>query len=60
MYLCSNNHDEVCFEGRKCPACNMREDLQDSIGELKTENASLKADFEALQFSISGLEEAKP
>jgi len=47
MNLCSANHDEVCYEGRKCPVCDMREDLQSAIDELEKENASLKADLES-------------
>jgi len=39
MNLCSDGHDEVCYEGRNCPACEALEDLrielQDKIGELE-------------------------
>jgi len=26
MNLCSSGHDEVCYEGRECPACLLKED----------------------------------
>jgi hypothetical protein len=26
MNLCSEGHDEVCYEGNNCPACEMKED----------------------------------
>ena len=45
MNLCSDNHDEVCYEGRKCPVCDMREDLQGAIDDMEKEIASLKEDL---------------
>ena len=42
MELCSNNHEEVCYEGRVCPVCDMRDDLQGNIDELEKELVSLK------------------
>ena len=37
MELCSHNHDEVAFSERKCPVCQMREELEEKIRELKEE-----------------------
>ena len=47
MNLCSNGHDEVCYEGRYCPACGLKNELsaanednyklQDEIKELKNQ-----------------------
>ena len=47
MNLCSDGHDEVCFEGRHCPVCEMRDerdgkqetiiDLNKTIDRLNTE-----------------------
>lgn len=34
MNLCSKNHDEVCFEGRVCPACELVTQLADLQQEL--------------------------
>lgn len=40
MNLCDDGHDEVCYEGRECPACELkqeRDELQlelDKIGDL--------------------------
>jgi ribosome recycling factor len=42
MNLCSNIHDEVCYEGRNCPACEMRDNLQGTIDDLKKDNRSLE------------------
>jgi hypothetical protein len=46
MNLCSDNHDEVCYEGRKCPVCDMREDLQGSIDDLQKEIEELNNQIE--------------
>lgn len=45
MELCSNNHDEVCYEVRFCPMCekiNEIDDLKEEIEELETEIAELE------------------
>lgn len=37
MNLCADDHDEVCFDGRKCPACELKmqiNNLEDAIEEL--------------------------
>lgn len=38
MNLCSDRHDEVCYEGKYCPAC----ELLERISELKKEIETLK------------------
>ena len=38
MQLCSDGHDEVCFDQKNCPACEllkMNIDLEDKIYDLK-------------------------
>lgn len=37
MELCSHNHDEVAFSERKCPVCQLRDELEEKIRELKEE-----------------------
>ena len=37
MNLCSEGHDEVCYEGRSCPACDLRSDLESQIKDLNNE-----------------------
>ena len=37
MNLCSNGHDEVCYESRDCPACEARverDEAKETIIEL--------------------------
>lgn len=31
MNLCSDGHDEVCYEGRDCPACLINKELIETI-----------------------------
>lgn len=53
MNLCAHNHEEVCYEGRNCPACEAIADLEaanqtieareETIKELNEEIDNLKA-----------------
>jgi len=52
MNLCSNNHDEVCYEGRYCPACIIITDLniaEDIVKEQRTEIRNLQTQVEDLE-----------
>lgn len=45
MNLCESGHDEICFEGRKCPLCEEVErsaKLEDEISDLKDQIAELE------------------
>ena len=49
MNLCDSMHEEVCYNGRNCPVCEMEADKDevisgrdDEIGELKAEINILK------------------
>lgn len=45
MNLCSENHDEVCYETRDCPACVKVEEievLEATISALREEIKTLK------------------
>ena len=37
MNLCSNQHGEVCYEDQNCPACVLRDDMQDDIDNATDE-----------------------
>jgi hypothetical protein len=41
LNLCSIGHDEICFEGRDCPAC-----------EIKTERDDFEAELEKLKEEV--------
>lgn len=49
MNLCSDGHEEVCFEGRDCPACTIREELQPEIDALKEKVESLEDEINSME-----------
>jgi hypothetical protein len=49
MNLCSNGHDEVCFEGRVCPCCYERTELQADVDALKIKIADLEKEMADLE-----------
>lgn len=45
MNLCNDGHDEICYEGRECPACELLKTIsnqEDEIGNLKDEVKDLE------------------
>lgn len=48
MYLCDDGHDEVCYEGKNCPVC-----------DKKAEIDRLERETEKLRDEIRELEEAE-
>lgn len=34
MNLCSDGHEEVCYEGRNCPSCELVEQLKEADKEI--------------------------
>ena len=45
MNLCSDGHDEICYEGRNCPCCAMLSDIaarNSEIDGLRDEIKSLE------------------
>jgi uncharacterized coiled-coil protein SlyX len=56
MNLCNYKHDEICFEGRKCPFCEKIAELEaeiasrdNQISSLNDERADLNSEVTALQ-----------
>jgi len=43
--LCSSGHDEVCFDGRSCPVCDVLADLLNAEEDIEI----LKADIRELE-----------
>lgn len=35
MRLCSSGHEEVCYDARHCPACEVVDELNGKIAELE-------------------------
>jgi cell division protein FtsB len=42
MNLCDRNHEEICFEDKKCPFCAYIEDREKQIESLENEVSELK------------------
>lgn len=45
MHLCNDGHDEVCYEGRDCPVCLVKADLEEANGKI----AELEKQIERLE-----------
>lgn len=42
MNLCDDGHQEVCYDGRVCPVCNVKSELVEKIEELETKIKELE------------------
>jgi hypothetical protein len=56
MNLCNDDHDEVCFEGRTCPACAIREDLERKVSDLEDDVKSLENKVSDLESQLEDVE----
>lgn len=56
MNLCSDNHDEVCFEGRICPACYALSEKQSEINDLESKIDTLELHIGDLKSQMKDLE----
>ena len=59
MNLCSDGHDEVCYEGRRCPVCEKMDEiakLEGEVDDLKAENRTLNDNIDSLQKELGEIE----
>lgn len=49
MNLCSHKHEEVCYEARTCPVCDVIEAMNKAIAELEDEIVILKDEITAME-----------
>jgi hypothetical protein len=49
MYLCSDNHDEVCYDSRTCPVCVRIEEIK----ELEQRLVEAETQIEKLEEAAS-------
>lgn len=55
MNLCSDGHEEICYEGRECPLCEVITRRNDQIEQLEDQIADLKIEIgELLQEPQTG------
>lgn len=49
MNLCSDSHQEVCFEGRSCPVCSLRDELEERITDLEEDVKRLEREAQEIE-----------
>jgi hypothetical protein len=52
MKICSDNHEEICYEGRGCPACILKQKIEeeaDRAYDAEKEIERMKVEIEHLQ-----------
>lgn len=49
MNLCADKHDEVAYEGRSCPVCDLLKVHKEEVSELDAQVDTLKAEVEVLE-----------
>ena len=56
MNLCSDGHDEIAYEGRDCPFCDLQNELNDTKNELddtKSELAQVQEQLDEVQKELN-------
>lgn len=56
MTICNKEHDEVCYEGRDCPACEVADELNQDISQLGDKISVLENQIGELEGTIENLE----
>jgi len=49
MNLCSDGHDEVCYEGKYCPVCEEKNNLLSEIDSMQKDIDRLNNENDKLQ-----------
>ena len=49
LWVCSENHEEICYEGHNCPACETINDLKEQIADLEKEKIALEQEVDRLE-----------
>lgn len=60
MNLCSDDHEEVCYEGRSCPACDVAKEKDREIKNLKKTNGDQLDTIHDLEREVESLKEQLP
>lgn len=58
MNLCNEDHDEVCYEGHKCPCCELRKELESTIASLESDVSKLEDEVTELNDQLAERGEA--
>ena len=57
MNLCSNGHEEVCYEAGECPCCEAIQEKQSDINDRDAKIEDLKAQVDDLEQQLDELEQ---
>lgn len=60
MNLCSSQHEEICYEGRSCPMCDMMTAKDEEITKLKEEKTNIEEELEDAQARLAAFAEEEP
>ncbi len=53
MNLCSDNHQEICYEGRDCPLCAEKGSHESDVEGYERDVATLKDEIDNLKSQAS-------
>jgi hypothetical protein len=55
MILCSDGHEEVCFETKNCPVCELEAEKDYIIADLDSDIKDLAATIRDLEERLQGV-----
>ena len=55
MNICNDNHDDIAFESRNCPLCELRSQYTEDIDTLHSIHSLLQSQLENLEETYSEL-----
>jgi hypothetical protein len=55
MNLCDSDHPEVCYDGRKCPICELLDEKDARITELEEKVTELKNELDEHRCDSRGI-----
>jgi len=55
MDICNDKHDEICYEGRICPLCDVIDAFTAQIEGLERDIKSLESENEGLQNQLEDI-----
>lgn len=53
MNLCDDGHEEVCYECRHCPVCEIIKDNKDYVERLTQDNEDLRRDLADVETELT-------
>lgn len=56
MNLCNDGHEEVCYEGRECPVCEVTNEKNREIEDLEHKVAELEHSVSELEQNVQDLQ----